>query len=450
MLPLTEYVEGLRKQGKGEVPDFDPMDGGLNARALFLFEKPGKKTSESGGGSGFISRNNDDPTAEATFNFMRTAVIHRKLTVLWNVIPWWNETTDITTNELNEGVDCVKELISLFPHVCAVMLVGRKAERARPLLESMENRRFKIFSSLHPSPQNRNIIPDRWNAIASEWANIETVIFDPTPAQIESYEQEDETPSSNWLIDVFQAAQSNSWCMKPNCTTCGAQDFRLAIFQRAYDSAGSEIRQLSWSDVWNGLTSLSDSERIIAIHEIAERLKKLPRLENIPEDGLRVVFMDLNRIYEPRDNGRSLDEVLSATPAGNYLTLMRGHSARLSAERAERGRIERENRERRERRKRAHFARIRVSRTRWDRIEGGNGPIHKFLRKFRDISPADKLKKLAADHFAFPLEIIPRDLIPVDANVFALNSEERERLIIRIDNRSGRWHRLKCHLSCCQ
>lgn len=39
--PLTYYVAKLRQSGSNEVPDFDPLDGGVNARVLFLFEKPG-------------------------------------------------------------------------------------------------------------------------------------------------------------------------------------------------------------------------------------------------------------------------------------------------------------------------------------------------------------------------------------------------------------------------
>jgi hypothetical protein len=64
---LTTYASKLREGGDVEVPDFDPLDGGGDARALFLFEKPGPMTAESGRrpGSGFISRDNDDPTAEA-------------------------------------------------------------------------------------------------------------------------------------------------------------------------------------------------------------------------------------------------------------------------------------------------------------------------------------------------------------------------------------------------
>ncbi len=74
---LARYAAALRAMGRGEVPDFDPQDGGIAARALFLFEKPGPMTIPAlvgkRTGSGFISRNNDDPTAEATFRFMQDA-----------------------------------------------------------------------------------------------------------------------------------------------------------------------------------------------------------------------------------------------------------------------------------------------------------------------------------------------------------------------------------------
>jgi hypothetical protein len=54
-------------------------------------------------GSGFISRDHDDPTAEATFHFMRKA-----------------------------GLD---ELLSLMENLRVIVLVGRKAERARSHLD---------------------------------------------------------------------------------------------------------------------------------------------------------------------------------------------------------------------------------------------------------------------------------------------------------------------------
>jgi hypothetical protein len=103
---LTAYAAKLRECGSGEVPDFDPLDGGTDARVLFLFEKPGPMTAAGGKriGSGFISRNNDDATAEATIRFMLQAGIPRRLTVIWNVIPWWNKTVRVTKEELREDL----------------------------------------------------------------------------------------------------------------------------------------------------------------------------------------------------------------------------------------------------------------------------------------------------------------------------------------------------------
>ena len=129
---LTAYAAKLRERGSVEVPDFDPLDGGVDALVLFLFEKPGPMTAEGGRGrrvgSGFISRNNDDPTAEATFDFMQKAGIQRKLTVIWNVIPWWNGKRKLTKEELRNGAQSVQELIGLLTKLRAVVLVGENAD----------------------------------------------------------------------------------------------------------------------------------------------------------------------------------------------------------------------------------------------------------------------------------------------------------------------------------
>ena len=77
----------LRAEQKGvEFPDFDPLDGGINAEALFLLEEPGPPTVRNGG-SGFISRNTNDATAENIWKFMRKAGTSRECTITWNVVP---------------------------------------------------------------------------------------------------------------------------------------------------------------------------------------------------------------------------------------------------------------------------------------------------------------------------------------------------------------------------
>jgi hypothetical protein len=170
VLPLTAYVDQLRAGSPDEFPDFDPLDGGVEARMLFLLEKPGPMTSASRtgrAGSGFVSRDNDDPTAEAIFDFMRKAGIPRRETVLWNLIAGWNETRKVTAREVREGALETLRLVRLLPRLKAVVLVGKRAERARPLLAAEA---FSLSGSLHPSPIVRASRRAEWEQIPEAWS----------------------------------------------------------------------------------------------------------------------------------------------------------------------------------------------------------------------------------------------------------------------------------------
>jgi hypothetical protein len=162
--PLVRYTEHLRSRPGACVPEFDPCDGGIDARILFLFEKPGPKTDVARGGSGFISRNNNDPTAEAAHAFLIAAGIPRGDTVLWNLIPWWNDTRDLTREEHIDGRREVSNLVALLPRLHTIVLVGRTAKAARPYLDG-----FKIIESDHPSPLVRAKFFERWTAIPDVW-----------------------------------------------------------------------------------------------------------------------------------------------------------------------------------------------------------------------------------------------------------------------------------------
>jgi len=171
VLNLATYVEELRALGRGEVPDFDPLDGGDEARVLFLFEKPGPMTSSKRGqertGSGFISRDNDDPTAEATFLFMQKAWLDRRLTAVWNIVPWWNGTRAIRADELRAGLNALDDLLKLLTSLRVVVLVGRKAGRAHSHLQRMG---LPVLQSAHPSPIVRASRPKSWQSIPYQWA----------------------------------------------------------------------------------------------------------------------------------------------------------------------------------------------------------------------------------------------------------------------------------------
>lgn len=166
--PLARFVAQLRMaEPSKEFPDFDPLDGGTGADILFLFEKPGPKTSSGGLGSGFISRDNDDPTAEATFGFMIQANLPRRRTITWNVIPGWNGTRKVTAEEVHNGVASLAELLRLLPRLRTVVLVGKRAQRAKSLIEPLK---LRVLISAHPSPLVRASRPDAWRAIPNAWA----------------------------------------------------------------------------------------------------------------------------------------------------------------------------------------------------------------------------------------------------------------------------------------
>ncbi|WP_290971372.1 uracil-DNA glycosylase [Herbaspirillum sp.] len=171
MIELTNYVKRLREKfgAPWEFPDFDPLDGGRDAELLFLMEKPGPMTSTKGEkGSGLISRDNNDPTAEAIFDFMNQARIPRERTALWNTIPGWNGKIKIGKGERQQGIEELPHLIALLPKVKGVVLVGRQAQRAQSVITASN---LMVFTSYHPSPKVRSINPHLWNAIPDRWAS---------------------------------------------------------------------------------------------------------------------------------------------------------------------------------------------------------------------------------------------------------------------------------------
>ena len=169
--PLNEFAERLRLGRPGStVPFFDPLDGGTAARILFLFEKPGPKTDAgSPRGTGFVSRDNDGRTAEWTFRLMRLAAIPRSLTVIWNVVPWWDKKRIVSPEELREGVAHVRELVTLLPLLDTVVFVGENTIIAAALLSELP---LRTFRSYHPSPKVKAAWAGKWLAIPDEWAKV--------------------------------------------------------------------------------------------------------------------------------------------------------------------------------------------------------------------------------------------------------------------------------------
>jgi len=64
---VAGYVERLRASAPDrDVPHFDPTQASTDARVVLLLEAPGRRGATVRRGSGFISPDNDDATAENT------------------------------------------------------------------------------------------------------------------------------------------------------------------------------------------------------------------------------------------------------------------------------------------------------------------------------------------------------------------------------------------------
>jgi hypothetical protein len=175
MRPLNAYRARLAGQARGFVPDFDPLDGGVGARLLFLLEKPGPKTFPPAG-SGFVSRDNADPTAMHCRAAMIQAGIPREGTLIWNIAPWWNETVRTTGAEMRAGAVELAFLLAMLPALRGVVQVGNNAAAyGGPVAVATG---LPLFRSVHPSNQAR-IGPasrEAWTRIPDIWGSAWRVV----------------------------------------------------------------------------------------------------------------------------------------------------------------------------------------------------------------------------------------------------------------------------------
>lgn len=153
MSPLTNFVDDIRREtGLGRaIPYFDPLDGGVNARCLFLFEAPGPRAVVSG----FISRNNPDETAKNFFKLNDEATLPRELTISWNIVPWYigsgKKIRPANTKDIVQAKKYLFRLLSLLPRLRVVVLSGKKAQKAESFLKD-KNLTVALIKMPHPSP----------------------------------------------------------------------------------------------------------------------------------------------------------------------------------------------------------------------------------------------------------------------------------------------------------
>jgi hypothetical protein len=122
---LNKLVERIRvsKYGDTSVPWFDPTGAGINARVLMLLQDPSKVAKE---GTGFISPDNPDKTADNTSYFRDKANLQPDELIHWNIVPWAINDRN-SSLEINKAKPFLNEFIDLLPKLEIVVCMGDKA-----------------------------------------------------------------------------------------------------------------------------------------------------------------------------------------------------------------------------------------------------------------------------------------------------------------------------------
>ncbi len=152
MRALAAFAAALRQSTGRAVPDADPLDGGIDARVLLLLETPGPGM----GGDGFVSRDNPTGTARNIARFADAAGLPRERTLIWNAVPWRIHAPGARNRapragEIRDGIAALAPFLALLPTLEAVVLAGRVAAEAAPLLARLRPE-LAVFRSFHPSP----------------------------------------------------------------------------------------------------------------------------------------------------------------------------------------------------------------------------------------------------------------------------------------------------------
>lgn len=156
---LTALIERWSREGR-RVPYADPDSGGIHARILFLHESPGPRASAEHG-SGLVSTDNDDPSAQRFWRLSREAALARDSYISWNVVPWYVSGTaknkNATAVDGQAALPYLHEFVALLPDLRVVVVMGGFAQRwwFRYLIDCPDSRLLPVLAAPHSSSRAR-------------------------------------------------------------------------------------------------------------------------------------------------------------------------------------------------------------------------------------------------------------------------------------------------------
>lgn len=158
--PLRGWATELASRRNAVVPLFDPAEAGVEARVLMLFEAPGPMTNAENKrpGSGFISVDNDDQSAENVWHARDAVGLHDGV-LAWNIVPWYLGPASKKPNaaELGQGGMELRRLLPLLPNLAVVVLSGRLSQLGwTKHVAPYVGNSLSVIETWHPSPLSFN------------------------------------------------------------------------------------------------------------------------------------------------------------------------------------------------------------------------------------------------------------------------------------------------------
>ncbi|WP_082507690.1 uracil-DNA glycosylase [Methylobacterium sp. Leaf113] len=150
--PIRALAGRIARERSAEVPDPDPLDGGVEARLLLLLETPGPAIR----GTGMVSRDNPTGTAANLFRFLAEAGLPRRDTLIWNTIPWVIHAPGALNrsprrSEIRQAAPYLAPLVDCLPRLRVVVLSGRVAGLMHGDLAALRAD-LTVVAIPHPSP----------------------------------------------------------------------------------------------------------------------------------------------------------------------------------------------------------------------------------------------------------------------------------------------------------
>lgn len=245
--------------------------------------------------------------------------------------------------------------------------------------------------------------------------------------------------TDSWLARVIAQAVDENWCTKTVCTTCGANDFRRALWAEAAAQCGRSfaLQRGAWPS--QELLNLPEGERQALINAFVAGLVGLPR--NFRHDAeVRTAIDELGRVVP----FWSIAQTLGESEAGEVLRRQRQYEADRARERRERA-------ESAERRQLEEVARREAKREANRRMHAEN-KAKKDVRRAKVVAehsrlPTSQLLTRLAREKHLPLDAVPPTMINVEEiSDGALDWSAAASLVERIDARPGRWREIRRRL----